>query len=288
MTNLSVEKEISQASQPVMDEQGNASSLTLSTDKIGIGTKEPTQQLTLGSGNIFLPNANAGVDGNLYFGGVTDTGQVGMRLFGGKILDWQSGFIDVKAGTPGDGLIFRVDTEFGGREQMRINASGNVGLGVTQPQEKLHVAGNILATGDIRLANADCAEDFDIVDADQVEPGSVMVLGEGGKLSQSRLAYDKCVAGVISGAGDYKPGIVLDKQHAGQGRKPIGLVGKVYCKVDATYGAIDFGDLLTTSPTCGHAMKAGDPVKAFGAVLGKALRSLSEGQSLIPILIALQ
>lgn len=155
MTNLRVEKELSQVAQPVVDEKGNASPLTLSTDKIGIGTKNPTQQLTLGSGNILLPNAKAGVDGNLYLGGVTDTGQVGMRLFGGKILDWQSGFIDVKAGTPGDGLIFRVDTEYGGREQMRINASGNVGLGVTQPQEKLHVAGNILATGDIRLANAD-------------------------------------------------------------------------------------------------------------------------------------
>lgn len=115
-----------------------------------------------------------------------------------------------------------------------------------------------------------------------------MVLGEGGKLSQSQCAYDKCVAGVISGAGDYQPGIVLDKQHVDEGRKPIGLVGKVYCKVDATYGAIAIGDLLTTSPTCGHAMKAVDPVRAFGAVLGKALRSLSAGQGLVPILIALQ
>ena len=288
MPNLKVEREISKAAQPVTDEKGNTSPLTLSTDKIGIGTQEPTQKLTLGSGNILMPNAVAGIDGNLYFGGTTDTGQVGMRLFGGKIFDWQSGFIDVRAGAPGDGLIFRVDTEFGGREQMRINASGNIGMGVTQPQEKLHVAGNILATGDIRLANADCAEDFDIVGSEQVEPGSVMVLGEGGKLSQSQMAYDKCVAGVISGAGDYRPGIVLDKQPVSNGRQPIGLMGKVYCKVDAEYGAIAVGDLLTTSPTCGHAMKASDFTRTPGAVLGKALRSLSQGQGLIPILIALQ
>jgi hypothetical protein len=48
------------------------------------------------------------------------------------------------------------------------------------------------------------------------------------------------------------------------------------------------GDLLTTSPTPGYAMKADDPFKAFGAVIGKALRPLKEAQGLVPILIALQ
>jgi hypothetical protein len=99
---------------------------------------------------------------------------------------------------------------------------------------------------------------------------------------------DKRVAGVISGGGDYKPGIVLDKQKSEGNRQPIALLGKVYCKVDAQYGAIEVGDLLTTSPTPGHAMKADDPLKAFGAVIGKALHPLEGGQSLIPILIALQ
>jgi hypothetical protein len=69
---------------------------------------------------------------------------------------------------------------------------------------------------------------------------------------------------------------------------PIALMGKVYCKVDASYGAIEVGDLLTTSPTPGHAMKADDPMKAFGSVIGKALRPLAIGEGLIPILIALQ
>jgi hypothetical protein len=62
----------------------------------------------------------------------------------------------------------------------------------------------------------------------------------------------------------------------------------VYCKVDADYGQIEVGDLLTTSATPGHAMKATDPSQAFGAVIGKALRPLKEGQALIPILIAMQ
>jgi hypothetical protein len=35
-------------------------------------------------------------------------------------------------------------------------------------------------------------------------------------------------------------------------------------------------------------MKAVDPATAFGAVIGKALRALDEGQGLIPILVTLQ
>src|SRR6516164_8370424 len=148
--------------------------------------------------------------------------------------------------------------------------------------------GDVTVTGDIRLSNADCAEDFDISETEGVEPGTVMVLDEEGALEPSHQAYDKRVAGVISSAGDFRPGIVLDKRQTQSKRMPIALLGKVYCKIDAQYSPVGVGDLLTTSPTPGHAMKADDPLKAFGAVIGKALRPLPEGQGLIPILIALQ
>ena len=69
---------------------------------------------------------------------------------------------------------------------------------------------------------------------------------------------------------------------------PVALAGKAYCKVDAGYGLIEAGDLLTTSPTAGHAMKVIDTEKAFGAVIGKALRPTTSGTGLIPVLIALQ
>lgn len=165
------------------------------------------------------------------------------------------------------------------------------GIGVFGKGGKLagFFEGDVEVTGDIRLTNADCAEDFDIIAANLVEPGTVMVLGDDeGALQQSNKPYDKRVAGVVSGAGNYKPGIVLDKQKSDKDRKPIALLGKVYCKADARYGSIEVGDLLTTSASPGHAMKAADPFKAFGAVIGKALRPLKEGQGLIPILIALQ
>ena len=148
--------------------------------------------------------------------------------------------------------------------------------------------GDVEVTGDVKLVNADCAEDFDVAVTEVIEPGTVVVLGEEGVLRSSCRAYDKRVAGVISGAGGYKPALVLDKRHSSSNRRPVALLGKVFCKVDAQYGPIEVGDLLTTSPTVGHAMKATDSQRAFGAVLGKALRPLETGRGLVPILVTLQ
>ncbi len=142
-------------------------------------------------------------------------------------------------------------------------------------------------TGAIHVPNADCAEDFPLADA-TLEAGDVVVFDQGSALERSRQAYDKRVAGVISGAGDTRPGIVLGRGQQRDDRRPVALVGKVNCKVDADLGAIEVGDLLTTSPRPGHAMKAQDPARAFGAVLGKALKSMDEGQGMIPILVALR
>jgi hypothetical protein len=148
--------------------------------------------------------------------------------------------------------------------------------------------GSVVVTDDISLANGDCAEDFQIAVGSSAEPGTVMVLDDESSLRESAHAYDKRVAGVIAGAGSYKPGIVLDRQQGQGNRKPVALLGKVFCKADAQFGSIVVGDLLTTSPTPGYAMRADDPLKAFGAVIGKALRPLAAGQGLIPILVTLQ
>jgi hypothetical protein len=143
-------------------------------------------------------------------------------------------------------------------------------------------------TGDIVLANADCAEEFDLAEPFDAQPGTVMVLNGAGRLRPSEEPYDRRVAGVLSGAGSLRPGIVLDRREATVGRLPLALLGKVYCKVDADSAPVKVGDLLTTSGTCGHAMKATDRARAFGSVLGKALQPLEAGTGLIPILVALQ
>jgi hypothetical protein len=152
----------------------------------------------------------------------------------------------------------------------------------------LRVTGNVAVSGDVLLSGADCAEQFDVSKEATPEPGTVLVIDQNGALEESRESYDKKVAGVVSGAGDYKHGILLDQKPESTGRVAVALVGKVYCKVDADPAPIAVGDLLTTSARPGFAMKASDSQQAFGAVIGKALRPLRLGQGMIPILIALQ
>lgn len=148
--------------------------------------------------------------------------------------------------------------------------------------------GNVIVTKDIFLSNADCAEEFYSEAAESIEAGTVMVIDANGGLEQSQRPYDKKVAGIVSGAGSYRPAIILDKQPELESRISIALIGKVYCKVDATFGPIEIGDLLTTSANPGYAMKAADPRMAFGAVIGKALQPLKSGVGLIAVLVALQ
>lgn len=184
--------------------------------------------------------------------------------------------------------------------------SGNVGLGLGAPQARLDVNGNVIvrgdvyvknsagtntihldaSEGDIKLAGADCAEDFPAAECEGVDAGSVMVIGDAG-LVVCAAAYDRRVAGVVSGAGEFKPGIRLGAVGNDDDTLPLALVGRVRCKVDASHGPIAVGDLLTTSPTPGHAMRADDPTRAFGAVLGKAMEPLAEGQGMITILVCL-
>jgi hypothetical protein len=189
-------------------------------------------------------------------------------------------------------------TDLQGRETFRldgntgvvfIGAQGNAGALMVRGddgQVKIELDG---ITGDIKLSGADCAEDFEVEASEELEPGSVMAIADEGKLHRCAQAYDRRVAGVISGAGSHKPGIILGRrQVSGGNRIPLALTGKAYCRVDAGYAPVGVGDLLTTSPTAGHAMRAEDPLRAFGATIGKALRPLRRGTGLVPILIALQ
>jgi hypothetical protein len=187
-----------------------------------------------------------------------------------------------------DGAGRRVLSFDGSHALLDIGGQGNEGdlriLG-DDGKVKIHLDGG---SGDIALAGADCAEEFEIGGLGGAEPGSVMTLDDSGRLEPCAVAYDTRVAGVISGAGTYRSAIVLDRRPPAERRSPLALTGKVYCKVDARYGPVEVGDLLTTSATVGHAMRVGDPGRAFGATIGKALAPLRSGAGLVPILAALQ
>jgi hypothetical protein len=78
------------------------------------------------------------------------------------------------------------------------------------------------------------------------------------------------------------------KIEAGQVGQMVALGAFALCKVDADIAPIKVGDLLTTSPTKGHAQKVLDPSKAVGAILGKALGALKKGKGKIPVMVVLQ
>lgn len=146
---------------------------------------------------------------------------------------------------------------------------------------------------------ADFAENFDVREdnkangaiVSEVQPGMVVAIDPGnpGKLKLSHRAYDRRVAGIISGAGDVKPGMMMGQTGTlADGKHPVALSGRVYVWVDASHGAVRPGDMLTTSATPGHAMKAGNSIKAQGAIIGKAMTGLKSGKGLVLVLVTLQ
>jgi len=139
---------------------------------------------------------------------------------------------------------------------------------------------------------ADLAEGFDVVPSSSaVRPGMVVSIDPNneGKLMISTQPRDRRVAGIISGAGDVLPGMIMSQVGtAADGEYPVALTGRVYCLVDASFGAIEPGDLLTTSSVPGHAVKVLDHSLASGAIIGKAMTSLKEGRGLVLVLVGLQ
>ena len=96
------------------------------------------------------------------------------------------------------------------------------------------------------------------------------------------LPYEHPLKSLAAPAGDQKQ--VPDQQMGIM----VTLGAYAHCKVDADIAPIEAGDLLTTSPTKGHAQKALDRSEAAGAIIGKALGSLKTGKGKIPVMVMLQ
>jgi hypothetical protein len=230
--------------------------------------------------------------------GVVGTSDTFQGVFGKSIdnagvvgeSDKLHGMFGVGHNPNGGGVFGTNDTGgFGviGVSEHGIGISGKGGKLAGRFEGDVEVTQVLRVAGDVQLTGADLAEQFGVVGKLAAEPGSVVVLAGDDRVRVSDEAYDHRVAGIVSGAGSYRPAIVLDRQPGGA-RCPLALTGKVWCKVDADGGPVDVGDMLTTSPTPGHAMRASDPARAFGAVIGKALGSLQSGRALVLVLVGLQ
>ena len=162
---------------------------------------------------------------------------------------------------------------------MTLEANGNLTVGGALSTTVLTIRGG-----------ADVAEPFDMSQPGDLAPGTVVVIDDAnpGKLTRSTRAYDTRVAGIVSGAGGVQPGLRLHQDGVMEGDHHVALSGRVYVLADESAGMIKPGDLLTTSSTPGHAMKAADHDRAQGAILGKAMTSIDPNTGLVLVLVTLQ
>ncbi len=178
----------------------------------------------------------------------------------------------------------------------------------TQVYFRVDVSGTVYADG-AYTGPADFAEMIQVTSgAESVEPGDVLVIDPTSSrgVQHSSSAYSTLVAGIFS----TNPGFVGSERQwedlesttlaADAERKtldrsdmallydevPMAVAGIVPCKVSAENGAIRPGDLLVTSFTPGHAMRADRP--DAGTILGKALEPLDVGTGSIRVLVTLQ
>ncbi len=151
---------------------------------------------------------------------------------------------------------------------LRVQGGGNAQLSGT------------LASGQGALY-ADVAENVPVTEG--IEAGDVVAVSpDAGSYPESRFvrtaaAFDRGVVGVISDSA------IMNMATEAGGRQPLALTGLVKVKVDASYGAIQPGDLLVSSPTPGHAMRADDA--PAGTVIGKALEPLNDGTGRVLMLV---
>jgi hypothetical protein len=134
-----------------------------------------------------------------------------------------------------------------------------------------------------RPSAADLASLLEVSEA--VEPGDVLAIDpeHPGLMRRASTAEDPTVVGVVAAS----PGVVLGSSDRGaDSEAAVAFAGVTRCKVDADYGPVYPGDLLVTSPTPGHAMRADVPRP--GTVIGKALEELPTGSGVIRVLVMLR
>ena len=175
-----------------------------------------------------------------------------------------------------------------GGQSMTVTPAGNVGIGTINPTQKLHVAGTIRTSVLQVTAGSDLAENFETEAT--VKPGMVVAIDplNTGKLVLARGAYNRRVAGIVSGANNLSAGMLLPDLKESTDSMPVALSGRVWVYADAGKDPIRPGDLLTTSSVAGHAMKVRDHRRAQGAIIGKAMSELKAGTGLVLVLVSLQ
>jgi hypothetical protein len=173
----------------------------------------------------------------------------------------------------------------------RVYIDYRLGVNTNDPVFTLDVNGTTRTNVLVIAGGSDIAEPFKVGDSINIKPGMVVSIDseQPGQVRIADSAYDRTVAGIVSGANGLNTGLTMSqKGTVADGTLPVALTGRVYAWADASKGPIKPGDLLTTSDTPGHAMKVSDYEKGHGSVLGKAMTELKQGKGLVLVLISLQ
>ncbi len=166
------------------------------------------------------------------------------------------------------------------------NGTAGIVLDAEQGAESRITTDTLMITG-----GADLVEAFELVTGVDAPAGSVLVVSERvpGAVDLSREAYDGRAVGIVSGAGGVRTGLELGQAGVLDGGTKVALTGRVYVRCSTENGVIRAGDLLTTATLAGHAMRATDRDRAFGAVIGKALTGYDGVEpGLVLVLVGLQ
>ncbi len=219
--------------------------------------------------------------------GVAGGNDAGIGVLGTSAVAHTYDLAGVSGVSTGDGGIGVKGTANIGAGSYGVYGVSTAGYGVVG-QSASGYAGYFL--GKVGITGMDLAERFASVDDQSIEPGTVVVVDQDqpGKIRPSDRAYDSQVVGIISGAGGVKTALILHQEDTLQGDQVVAVAGRVYCKAEANSAPIKPGDLLTTSKMPGHCMKATDRDQAYGAVIGKALTGLDQGEGLVFVLVNLQ
>ena len=229
-----------------------------------------------GGGGLTIQRDNGTFAGQLTVG--SSAGFLGLANSAGV-----NKFVGVGANAAGGAALYLADSA--GANSITLDAQSGA-------EARVSVAGTVSARIIEITGGSDLSEKFDIdTSSTKIEPGMLVCIDpeNPGRLMPSTRAYDRTVAGVISGAGGVLPGMLMGQPGTlADGKHPVALTGRVYAWMDAGHGAIQPGDLITTSPTPGHGMKADDFSRSHGAIIGKAMTGLKSGKGLVLVLVALQ
>ncbi|MDW8110787.1 MAG: hypothetical protein RMJ96_04200 [Candidatus Bipolaricaulota bacterium] len=141
--------------------------------------------------------------------------------------------------------------------------------------------GNVCADGSFNAGGADVAEYVRV--SEPVSPGDVLELDPSrpGHYRKARGPYSTFVAGVVSSV----PGVILGARGQPEGRALLALLGRVPVKATTEGGPIRPGDLLTSASKMGYAMRCESLNRCEGAIVGKALQALDQGEDVILVLL---